>query len=136
MENTLITVKEYSDQRGKSVQATYKQIQRHKDELKDHVIRRDKKTYLDEEAVRILNEASNQTPTIIVENAKDEVIDQQKQEIEALKNKIMLMEESFRSELIKRDDKILELTDRVLLLTAKPDQEDQKKKSWFKRLFQ
>ena len=57
----MITVKEYADRRNKSVQAVYKQLRREKNKrrLEGHLIKQNRMTYLDEEAIKILDEGQN-----------------------------------------------------------------------------
>ena len=53
----MITIKEYADSRNKSVQAVYKQLRREKNKrrLEGHLIKKNRMTYLDEEAIKILD---------------------------------------------------------------------------------
>ena len=57
----MITVKEYADSRNKSVQAVYKQLHREKNRtrLEGHLLKQNRMTYLDEEAIKILDESQN-----------------------------------------------------------------------------
>lgn len=53
----MITVKEYADSRNKSVQAVYKQLHREKNRtrLEGHLLKQNRMTYLDEEAIKRLS---------------------------------------------------------------------------------
>lgn len=51
----LITIKDYADRSGISYEAARQLINRHRDELGDHITKRKKTQYLDEEAVELLN---------------------------------------------------------------------------------
>ena len=83
----MITVKEYADSRNKSVQAVYKQLHREKNRtrLEGHLLKQNRMTYLDEEAIKILQEVegigTEATRANIIETLK------QKEYIKVDKNK-------------------------------------------------
>lgn len=85
---TMITVKEYAERKGKSVQAVYKQMRAKENAalLENHIFLQKvgNKTakVLDDEAVRILDEASRKIPTVIVQDGKDDIIESLRMEIE------------------------------------------------------
>ena len=88
----MLTVKEFAVLRGRSVQSVYKQMKRkyNKEALEGHTFYKkvnNKPTlFLDEEAVRVLDEASRQAPSIVLkEENKDEI-----KRLEA-ENKAMLL---------------------------------------------
>lgn len=68
----MITVKEYADSRNKSVQAVYKQLHREKNRtrLEGHLLKQNRMTYLDEEAIKILDESQNVSIVLNVEIMK------------------------------------------------------------------
>lgn len=141
-----MTIKEYADSRNKTVQAVYNQIngKEKKDLLKGHIVARKVGNknikLLDEMAVKILDEASKQAPTVIVQNTDRERIEQLEAENEALKNKLTELQEKMIDEMMKHNEqilkqsqKVIELTDKVLLLEQNREQENGR--SFFKKIF-
>ena len=74
----MITVKEYADRRNKSVQAVYKQLRREKNKrrLEGHLIKQNRMTYLDEEAIKILDEGQNVSIILVDQETKNEEKDE------------------------------------------------------------
>lgn len=64
----MITVKQYAESRNKSVQAVYQAMKRKNNKvlLEGHVKREDGATWLDNEAVRILDEGRSQQAIVVV----------------------------------------------------------------------
>lgn len=86
MSGTLVTVEEYAKNKGVTKSAVYKQMKRHEDELKDHIENRAGKMWLDEEATQLLNEASNKSAPILVDQAdriKYEELEARNRELES-----------------------------------------------------
>lgn len=125
-----MTIKEYAASRGKTVQAVYKQIHAKENaEAKDH-IRKEKRgnksvQILDDEAIRILDDASRQTPVIITQTVKDTELENLRLENENFKIKIMELQEK----LISAHEKISCLQEQLLLA------EKTEKRSWWQRLW-
>lgn len=133
----MVTVKQYADAHGKSVQAVYQQInsKENKKDLEGHItvkrVGNRNTKYLDDEAVRILEQASAQAPTIIVQNDDKERIAELMKQNEALKAKIVELEDAMNHHLMVQNDQIIKLTEQVLLLTQKDS--DDKKRHWWQR---
>ena len=94
MINGMLTIKEFAEMHGKSVQAVYQQIKSKENAkaLEGHIVihrvgNKDTKL-LDEEAVRILQSASMQAPQVIMQTDDKERIEQLRQEKENLLLKI------------------------------------------------
>lgn len=87
MENR-VSVKEYAAARGISIQAVHKSMagKRKSERLQGHVEIIDGVKWLDEEAVRILDESRSKAPVVILEDSRTE-------EMEALRNRIRELEE-------------------------------------------
>ena len=83
---SMITVKEYADSRNKSVQAVYKQLRREKNKrrLEGHLIKQNRMTYLDEEAIKILDEGQNVSIILVDQENKNESND----ELSEYKNRV------------------------------------------------
>lgn len=133
----MVTIKQYADAHGKSVQAVYQQInsKENKKALEGHItvkrVGNRNTKYLDEEAVRILEQASAQAPTIIVQNDDKERIEELTRQNEVLKAKIIELEDTMNQRLMTQADQIIKLTEQVLLLTQKDS--DDKKRHWWQR---
>lgn len=126
-----MTIKEYAASRGKTVQAVYKQIRAKENaEVKSHIrkVKRGNKSIqtLDDEAIRILDDASRQTPVIITQTAKDIDLENLRLENENFKIKIMELQEK----LITAHEKIGYLQEQLLLADQTKKSE---KKSWWQR---
>lgn len=112
MIENMMTVKEYAEERGKTTQAVYQQLKSKENakSLEGHVIVRlvgNKKTrLLDQEAIRILDEASRQAPTVIIEAENKQQLEQVTNENKALLLKIAELQE----QLLTKSDVILQLT--------------------------
>ncbi len=124
----MITLKQYAQKKNVSYEAVRKQVARYREDLGEHLYKKNRTQYLDEEGEAFLDEKRASNPIVIVEHDKDEQIENLKSENEALKVKIMQLQD----QIISRDDKILELSDKVLLLATKEPEEtvDEAKKWW------
>lgn len=98
----MITVKQYAEERGITIQAVHQSMngKRKKDRLEGHVTVIDGIKWLDEEAVRILDEARNKAP-VVYEKAE---ANQRIEELEA-NEKIML------AKIAAQADRIAELAE-------------------------
>jgi hypothetical protein len=129
MEKNFLTIKEYAEKNNKSVQAVYGQIKRKENakELKGHVLIRKvnnkKIKVLDEEAIKILNEASRITPSVIMQKDSSEELDQLRMDNKNLLIKVAELQDV----IIKKSEKIEVLQDNNILLL------EQKKKHWWNK---
>lgn len=122
----MITLKDYAKKRNTSYEAVRQQVNRYRDELGDHLYKQGRTQFLDDEAVAFLDARRKTNPVVVIEHDKDDRIAELKAQNEALKVKIMQLQEV----IISRDDRIMELTDRVLLLSQpEPAPEEEKKES-------
>lgn len=144
----MITVKEYAEQQGKSVQAVYKQMRAKENAalLENHIFLQKvgNKTakVLDDEAVEILNNASRQAPTIVLQNGKDEQIEALKAENEQLagENKALLIKVAdLQEKLLQEKDNVKLLQqEKITLLEEKQDDQNQQpeeKETFWARLW-
>lgn len=130
-----MTIKDYAAARGKTVQAVYKQIHAKENaEVKNHICKekRGNKSIqvLDDEAIKILDSASRQTPVIIDKTAKEVEIERLQADNESLKMKIMELQEK----LITAHEKI-GLLQEQLLLADQTQAEKTEKRSWWQRFW-
>ena len=91
----MISVKEYAEKCKKTEQAVYKQLksQKNKVRLIGHIHYVNGKQWLDEEAVAILDESRKDSPVVILDNNKDQRIEELLQQNEAYKNKIIELQD-------------------------------------------
>lgn len=146
----MITVKEYAEQQGKSVQAVYKQIRAKENAvlLEKHIFLQKvgNKTakVLDDEAVEILNNASRQAPTVVLQNGKDELIETLQTEKDQLANEnkaLLIKVAELQEQLLQEKDnvKLLQQEKIALLEEKQVDQtkqlEEDEKGSFWSRLW-
>ena len=141
MELELITVKEYAENRGKSVQSVYQQMKRkdNSQKLEGHIVKKrvgNKETkFLDTVAVEILDEASRQAPQVIMETMDKERIEELEAENKLLVQKIVELQD----QLIKKTEKIELLQEaNILLLEQKQErmqEQEEVKTGFWSRIF-
>jgi chromosome segregation ATPase len=122
-----ISVDEYATSRGKTIQAVHQQRKRkrYKPLLKGHERTERRKIFLDEEAVKILDSAHDDTVAIVDTNTKEK-IKKLERTIEQLKNR----ENNLLNDLNARNSTIIELQTKIQDQTEKIAQttlENQKK---------
>lgn len=101
----LVTIKQFADSQGISYEAVRKQVVRYSEELSGHVIRKNRTQYLDEVAVKFLQERRRESP-IILQNMD------QGEEISRLMDQV----ESLRAQLVSAQNKLLESQERIISL--------------------
>ena len=101
----LVTIKQFADSQGISYEAVRKQLHKYSEELSGHVIRKDRTRYLDEVAVKFLQERRRESP-IILQNMD------QGEEISRLMDQV----ESLRAQLVSAQNKLLESQERIISL--------------------
>ena len=133
----VVTVKEYAEMHGITIQAVYQQLKRkqNKEFLSKHTEKINGVTFLNSEAVDFLERKRENSPSVIVRTSEHEQIDQLNQENKNLLIKVAQLQEV----IISKSERIEQLQNaNILLLEEKnnPIVEDQeKKKSWFSRIF-
>ncbi len=113
----MITLKEYAEKHGISYEAVRKQVKRYREELGDHLQIKGRTQYLDEAGAAFLDSKRAGSPIIIMEQSKDELIEELKADNAALKDQVLRLQEL----IIRRDDRLMELQEQLLLLTARAD---------------
>lgn len=81
----LITLKDYAKQNNVSYEAVRQQVTRYVDELGEHIVRDGRQQFLDEEAVAFLDTKRQKNPVVIVQQNKDEEIEELKNLVENLR---------------------------------------------------
>lgn len=146
----MITIKEYAEKSGKSVQAVYKQIKAKENAalLEGHILLQkigNKNTkVLDDEAVRILDQASRQAPTVILQSGKDDMLEKLQAEKEQLANEnkaLLIKVAELQEQLLQEKDNVKLLQqEKIELLEEKQEQnqkpeEEEKETSFWHRLW-
>lgn len=101
----LVTIREFADLQGITYEAVRKQVVRYSEELSGHVVRKNRTQYLDEVAVKFLQERRRESP-IILQNTN------QGEEISRLMDQV----ESLRAQLVSAQNKLLESQERIISL--------------------
>lgn len=124
----MISLKDYAKKKNVSYEAVRKQVNRYRDELGDHLYKKERTQYLDEEGEAFLDEKRASNPVILVEHDKDEQIEELTHQNEALKIKIMELQDQLiksKDQLLERDQQLIELKDQLYLLTTKAEEEEE-----------
>lgn len=85
---TVISLKDYAAQNNISYEAVRQQVVRYKDELESHIIRDGRQQFLDEEAVAFLDGKRQKNPVAIIQQSKDDAIEELRLEREQLLLKV------------------------------------------------
>lgn len=120
---SLITVKDYALSKGVSTQAIYQHINRYSNELKGHINKNNGKKYLDDEAIKFLDNKIEGNSIVVIDTEKNEELKKLQEENKKLLLKLMEIQDKalIQSEIIQ------ELQTKILLLEIK------QKKKWFWR---
>lgn len=80
----VMSLKDYAAQKNISYEAVRQQVVRYKDELEGHVIREGRQQFLDEEAVAFLDSKRQKNPVAIIQQNKDEQIEELEAQVKQL----------------------------------------------------
>lgn len=105
----MTTIKQYAESQNVSYEAVRKQIVRYTEELKEHIVKKDRTQYLDEWAVDFLTERRRENPIILNDQDKTEEIEALRSQVESLKVKLM----EAQNELLKEKDRVIGLQDEI-----------------------
>lgn len=125
----MITLKEYAKERGVSYEAVRKQVVRYRGELREHIVKKDRTQYLDDEGVALLDKKRASNPIIILEHDKDQQIETLKAQLDAEKEKNGKLKDQIiilQNQKIEDTKQIGELREKLALLTVKKAEEDKK----------
>lgn len=84
----MITLRDYAKQKGITYEAVRRQVNRYNPELTGHISIRNRTQYLDDWAVEFLSERRRQSPIVIVNEDRQEEIEQLKQQVAELQEKL------------------------------------------------
>lgn len=133
----VISIKQYAEERGKSIQAVHQQRKRkkYKARLEGHVIEKDGVYYLDKEAVKILDSAHETTVQVVDTNSKRKIQELENQlqkeknrttnllsEIKNKSNKFEDLQAKLQAQTEQMAALVLDNKEKTLLLEQKEDQ--------------
>lgn len=117
------TIAQVAEMKGVSERAVYKQLKTHEEELKGHITKRQGKMWLDEEAYKVLVDASGNSPAVFVEDARVAEYEELKKKYEELEVKLKDRDDlisQMSKKLLEIDDKAIEMkTANELLIEEK-----------------
>jgi tetrahydromethanopterin S-methyltransferase subunit F len=125
----MISLKEYAEKKGVSYEAVRRQVNRYKEELKDHVQQIGRTRYLDEDGENFLDQKRKQNPVVMVSYDKDSQIEELKQENDNLKVQVLQLQDLLiksKDELLARDQQLLDLQKQLFLLKATVKEKQEK----------
>lgn len=115
----MITLKDYAEKKHISYEAVRKQVNRYRDELGDHLYKQGRTQFLDPEGEAFLDEKRASNPIVVMEHDKDDRIAELEAQNEALKVKVMQLQDL----IISKDGMIIDLQGQLLLLSQPAEQE-------------
>ena len=84
----VISLREYAEQKKVTYEAVRQQVNRYREELSGHIIKDGRQQFLDEVAVAFLDERREKSPITIIQQNKDEAIEELERTREQLLIKI------------------------------------------------
>lgn len=89
----VMSIKNYAKARNISYEAARQQVKRYADELDGHITRQNRTQYLDDFAVELLDEHRQQNPVVVINQDRDEALEQLREENKALTQRVMLLQD-------------------------------------------
>ena len=118
----MISLKDYAAQKGISYEAVRQQVNRYVADLEGHITKVNRTQFLDDEAVAFLDQKRAGNPVVIIQQGKDEQIEQLQEQVDLLKSKVIALYE--RIDL--KEEEISRLTaENQALLAAAPEAKDE-----------
>lgn len=89
----VMSIKDYAKARNISYEAARQQVKRYAEELDGHITRQNRTQYLDDYAVELLDEHRQQNPVVVINQDRDEALEQLREENKALTQRVMLLQD-------------------------------------------
>ena len=89
----IFTIKQIAEEQNVSYEAIRKQVARYADELKDHIVRKNRTQYIDEWGRNFLREKRKENPIILMNMDQSEQIGELKAQVELLSRKLLSAQE-------------------------------------------
>lgn len=83
------SIKQIAEEQNVSYEAIRKQIARYSEELKDHIIRKNRTQYIDQWGYEFLKEKRRENPIILMNMDQNEQLEELKVQVEFLKNQLL-----------------------------------------------
>lgn len=136
----VITIRDYARQHGVSYEAVRKQVVQYRKELNDHIIMQGRKQYLDDEAVRILDDHRKKSAVSVVVEDRSVRIQELEEENKHLMAEIARLQaegNAFRDQIIQlltEKQSYLEDKGRISLMLEQHEQQERELKTALKEL--
>lgn len=136
----VITIRDYARQHGVSYEAVRKQVVQYRKELNDHIIMQGRKQYLDDEAVRILDEHRKKSAVSVVVEDRSIRMQELEEENRRLMTEIARLQTEgnvFRDQIIQlltEKQSYLEDKGRISLMLEQHEQQEKELKTALKEL--
>lgn len=89
----VMSIKDYAKARNISYEAARQQVKRYAEELDGHITRQNRTQYLDDYAVELLDDHRQQNPVVVINQDRDEALEQLREENKALTQRVMLLQD-------------------------------------------
>ena len=91
------SIKQFAEEQNVSYEAIRRQIVKYSDELKDHIVRKNRTQYLDEWAINFLKEKRKESPIVLMNMDQNEEIEALKAQVDLLKSKLLVAQDQIIS---------------------------------------
>lgn len=114
VKTTMTSIKEYAKANHITYEAARKQVKQYADELRGHIVTRNRTQYLDDEAVALLDEHRRGSPVVVYNQDREAALEQLRQENKALLQQVAALQDR----LLTAQDSALEAAKQSALLVA------------------
>lgn len=114
------SIKNYAKARNISYEAARKQVKRYEKELQGHIRTQNRTQYLDNYAVELLDSHRQSSPIVIMQQDKDDELQQLRQENKALLQQVAALQDKL---LTAREDAIAAAKQTAMLEAAEADKD-------------
>ena len=115
-----ISIRDYAKEQHITYEAARKQVRRYEAELEGHTYKQGRTQYIDDYAVELLNNHRRQNPVIIVQQDKDDELQQLRQENKALLQQVAALQDKL---LTARENAVEAAKQTVMLEAAQADKD-------------
>lgn len=115
-----ISIRDYAKEQHITYEAARKQVRRYEAELEGHTYKQGRTQYIDDYAVELLNNHRRQNPVIIVQQDKDDELQQLRAENKALLQQVAALQDKL---LTARENAIEAAKQTVMLEAAEADKD-------------
>ena len=108
----MLSLRQFAERQNVSYEAIRKQVVRYEKELKGHISVKNRTQYLDDWAVKFLQERRRENPVVIIGQEKEEELKSLKDQVETLRTQLL----TTQKELLKSQEERLKAQDQIILL--------------------